>query len=74
MATPIPQLILAYEGKFDYARLTNPFGSPPKKKETDKPQRTPAEREAFINSQRTALALMRAKAKQDVMKNRDTDG
>ena len=74
MSAPIPHIILAYEGKFDYARLTNPFGSAPKKKETDKPQRTPEEREAFINSQRTALALMRAKAKQDVMKNRDTNG
>lgn len=73
MSTPIPHIILAYEGKFDYARLTNPFGSPPKKKETDKPKRTPEEREAFIQSQRTALALMRAKAKQDVMKNRDTN-
>ena len=56
--TPIPQIILALEGKYDFAIKTNPFGGG--KQES---KRTPEERAAFIKSQRTELAMIKAEFK-----------
>lgn len=57
--TPIPQIILAYEGKMDFAVKTNPFGAP-KKVPPSKAQ----EREGKIKRQRSRLALMKVEARQ----------
>ena len=54
MITPIPQIVLAIEGKMDFARMTNPFGG--KKEKTD-------EQKAEINKQRTAFQLMKMDAR-----------
>lgn len=57
---PIPQIILAIEGKADFARKSNPFGGGEKKKApalTEAQQRKVAE-------QRTRFALMKLDAKQ----------
>ncbi|MEM1142725.1 MAG: hypothetical protein AAGI88_09085 [Pseudomonadota bacterium] len=35
VSTPIPQLLLAFEGKIDCVTKTNPFGAKPKRKPAD---------------------------------------
>jgi len=55
--TPIPQIILAMEGKYDFAMKTNPFGAKPKPKPNKK-------REAKLEAQRSKFALLRLEAKQ----------
>ena len=55
--TPIPQIMLAIEGKFDFAVKTNPFGQP-KDKEKEK------ERKERLSVQRTALSMARLEAQQ----------
>jgi hypothetical protein len=59
MTTPIPQIILAVEGKMDFARMTNPFGA--KKKQTE-------EQKAELNKQRSAFQLMKLDAKHQAKK------
>lgn len=54
--TPIPQLMLALEGKFDFAVKTNPFGGKPA--EAKKPVS-----EDVIIKRRKALEAINAKAR-----------
>jgi hypothetical protein len=68
--TPIPQIILALEGKYDFAVKTNPFGGG--KKES---KRTPEERAAFIKAQRTEFAFIKADSRRKAReKNGDSNG
>lgn len=53
-SAPIPQIVLAVEGRFDFVGKTNPFGA---KKAPTK------EQQARLNAQRTSLALSIAEAK-----------
>lgn len=53
--TPIAQLVLAIEGKFDFAVKTNPFGSKPKPKEADP---------AVVAKKLAALDAIKAKARE----------
>ena len=70
MNTPIPQLVLAMEGKLDFTAKTNPFGGPAKKKaEAPKPERKPptmttAQQLAAFDAMRTE-ARMKHKARRD---------
>jgi len=52
--TPIAQLVLAIDGRFDFAIKTNPFGSKPKPKEVDP---------AVIQKKMATLDAINAKAK-----------
>ena len=65
--TPIAQLVLAIDGKFDFAVKTNPFGAKPKPKEADP---------AVISKKLAALDAIKAKAREvkekRVRSNRET--
>lgn len=58
-STPIPQIVLAVEGKMDFTQKTNPFGAPPRKptKKRKKPRKSPEELMA-------SLALIKIDARQ----------
>lgn len=56
MDTPIPQIILAAEGKMDFMVKTNPFGGAPQKKQGKK-------QTVSLNAQREKLALMQMHAR-----------
>lgn len=56
LSTPIPQIALALEGKFDFAVKTNPFGGKPT--EAKKPVD-----ESVVIKRRKALEAINAKAK-----------
>ena len=55
LGTPIPQLVLAIDGRYQYARNTNPFGS-------GKSSVKPADNET-IKKRRAALDAINAQAK-----------
>ena len=53
--TPIAQLVLAIDGKFDFAVKTNPFGAKPKPKEADP---------VVVSKKLAALDAIKAKARE----------
>jgi len=61
--TPVPQLILAIQGRYDYALKTNPFGAP-KDKEKEKA------RKEKLDAQRTAFFMARSELRQKVKNGR----
>ena len=54
LTTPIPQLMLALEGKFDFAVKTNPFGGKPTEKRVD---------DSVIQKRTAALEVIKSKAR-----------
>jgi len=61
--TPIPQILLAMEGRQEWAMLTNPFGSPkPKSASSSVPLGSPEAKRTVTSRLKAAFGAINARA------------
>lgn len=60
MSAPIPQILLAYEGRIDFVVKTNPFGGGSKNTTPEKPKNTEK-----LDALRTQFALAKLDARSE---------